>query len=275
MAFAVVLACTGAMSAWQARNHNRQREALAAVSRAVADGARLLEEKVAERTRELDEARAETLHRLAVAAEDRDDDTFQHTQRVGTSSAEIAACLGLGAEQVGLLREAAPLHDVGKIAIPDRILLKPGKLSPQEYEVMKTHAALGARLLAGSSSSVLQMATVIAESHHERWDGTGYPNRLAREAIPLVGRVVAVADVFDALTHDRPYKSAWPVEQAVAEIQSAAGSQFDPRVVAAFVTIRNGVAVDTKTSKPREPLCTIVAPRPGRSTSSHRAGVHA
>jgi response regulator RpfG family c-di-GMP phosphodiesterase len=178
VAFAVVLACTGAMSAWQARNHNRQREALAAVSRAVADGARLLEEKVAERTRELDEARAETLHRLAVAAEDRDDDTFQHTQRVGTSSAEIAACLGLSAEQIGLLRESAPLHDVGKIAIPDRILLKPGKLRPQEYEVMKTHAALGARLLAGSSSSVLQMATVIAESHRRLaalayWSGAG------------------------------------------------------------------------------------------------------
>ena len=140
---------------------------------------------------------------------------------------------------------------------------------------MKTHATLGARLLAGSSSSVLQMATVVAESHHERWDGTGYPNRLAREAIPLVGRVVAVADVFDALTHDRPYKSARPVEQAVAEIQSAAGSQFDPRVVAAFLTIHNGVAVATKTSKPQEPLRTIVAPRPGRSTSRHPAGVHA
>jgi HD-GYP domain-containing protein (c-di-GMP phosphodiesterase class II) len=271
--FATVLACTGAMSALQARNHNRQREALAAVSRAVADGARSLEAKVAERTRELDEARAETLHRLAVAAEYRDDDTFHHTQRVGTSSAEIAACLGLSAEQIRLLREAAPLHDVGKIAIPDRILLKPGTLGPQEYEVMKTHATLGARLLAGSSSSVLQMATVIAESHHERWDGAGYPNRLAREAIPLVGRVVAVADVFDALTHDRPYKSAWSVEQAVAEIQSAAGSQFDPRVVAAFLTIHNGVAVATDTSKPQEPPRTIVAPRPGRSTSSHRAGI--
>jgi PAS domain S-box-containing protein len=241
----------------------------------LADGAKLLETKVAERTCELDEARAETLHRLAIAAEYRDDDTFQHTERVGTSSAEIAACLGLSEEQIGLLREAAPLHDVGKIAIPDRILLKPGKLTPKEYEVMKTHAALGARLLSGSGSPVLQMATVIAESHHERWDGTGYPNGLAREAIPLVGRVVAVADVFDALTHDRPYKSAWPVEQAVAEIQSAAGSQFDPRVVAAFLTIHNGVTVAAKASKLQEPLRTIVAPRPGTSTPSHRAGVHA
>lgn len=241
----------------------------------LAESAQLLETKVAERTRELDEARAETLHRLAIAAEYRDDDTFQHTERVGTSSAEIAARLGLSTEQIGLMCEAAPLHDVGKIAIPDGILLKPGKLSPQEYEIMKTHAALGARLLAGSGSPVLQMAAVIAESHHERWDGTGYPNGCAREAIPLVGRVVAVADVFDALTHDRPYKSAWPVEQAVAEIQSAAGSQFDPRVVAVFLTIHNGVEVATKPSKPQKPLRIIVAPRPGRSMPGHRAGVHA
>jgi PAS domain S-box-containing protein len=239
----------------------------------LADSAQLLETKVAERTRELDEARAETLHRLAVAAEYRDDDTFQHTERVGQSSVEIATLLGLSAEEIGVLREAAPLHDVGKIAIPDRILLKPGKLNPAEYKVMKTHAALGAHLLAGSGSPVLQMATAIAESHHERWDGTGYPNGLARQAIPLVGRVVAVADVFDALTHDRPYKSAWPVERALAEIQSAAGSQFDPRVVAAFLMIHDGVAVARKTSKPKA-ACTIVAPLDS-STSSHRAGVHA
>lgn len=190
----------------------------------LANNAQLLETKVAERTRELEDARAETLQRLAIAAEYRDDDTSQHTERVGVTAAEIAARLGLAAEQVELLREAAPLHDVGKLAISDTILLKPGKLSAEEYEVMKTHAELGARLLSGSSSPVLQMAAVIAATHQERWDGTGYPAGLAGEGIPLVGRIVAVADVFDALTHDRPYKSAWPTEQAIAEIRRVAGA---------------------------------------------------
>ena len=216
----------------------------------LADNAQWLETKVAERTRELEDARAETLQRLAVAAEYHDGETFQHTKRVGVTAAELAARLGLGAEEIRLLREAAPLHDVGKLAIPDHILRKRGKLTVQEYELMKTHAARGSRLLSGSSSPVLQMAAVIAATHHERWDGTGYPRGLAGEAIPLVGRVVAVADVFDALTHDRPYKSAWPVERAIAEIQRAAGSQFDPRVVDAFLTMRKAAApADYTTSR--------------------------
>ena len=145
----------------------------------LANNAQWLEAKVAERTRELDDARAETLQRLAVAAEYHDDDTFKHTERVGVTAAEIAGRLGLGAEEIKLLREAAPLHDVGKLAVPDTILLKPGRLTAQEYEVVKTHAALGARLLSDSSSPVLQMAAVIAATHHERWDGTGYPAGLA------------------------------------------------------------------------------------------------
>lgn len=203
----------------------------------LADNAQLLEAKVAERTRELEDARAETLKRLAFAAEYRDEGTFEHTERVGATAAEIAGRLGLGAEEIEVLREAAPLHDVGKLAISDTILLKPGKLTVEETEIMKTHAELGARVLSGSSSPVLQMAAVIARSHHERWDGAGYPAGLAGEAIPLVGRVVAVADVFDALTHDRTYKSAWPVEQAIAEIRRGAGSQFDPRVVGAFLAM--------------------------------------
>jgi PAS domain S-box-containing protein len=211
----------------------------------LAASAELLEARVAERTRELDAARAETLQLLASAAEYRDDDTSKHTERVGVSAAEIAERLGLDAEQIGLLREAAPLHDVGKLAISDTILLKPGKLTAQEYEVMKTHAELGARLLSGSKSPVLRMAAVIAAAHHERWDGRGYPAGLAGKAIPLVGRIVAVADVFDALTHDRPYKSAWPPHEAVAEIQRGAGSQFDARVVAAFLMIQSDVVVET------------------------------
>jgi PAS domain S-box-containing protein/putative nucleotidyltransferase with HDIG domain len=208
------------------------------------------ETAVAVRTHELEVARRETLQRLALAAEYRDDDTYQHTARVGIAAEEIAVALGLAAAEVKLLAEAAPLHDIGKLAIPDAILLKPGALSAQEYEIMKTHAALGASLLSGSGSPVLQVATVIAASHHERWDGGGYPAGLAGEAIPLVGRVTAVADVFDVLTHDRPYKSAWTVEQAVVEIQRAAGSQFDPRVVAAFLTTHERVTVPPDLSRP-------------------------
>jgi PAS domain S-box-containing protein len=234
----------------------------------LANNAQWLETKVAERTRELEDARAETLQRLAVAAEYHDDDTFQHTKRVGVTAAELAARLGLGEDQVGFLRLAAPLHDVGKLAIPDRILLKPGKLSAQEYEVMKTHAALGVRLLSGSGSPVLQMAAVIAATHHERWDGTGYPTGLAGEAIPLVGRVVAVADVFDALTHDRPYKSAWPVERAIAEIQRAAGSQFDPRVVAAFLAMRRDAPGAAEIDSPQQRARTTGAPRQRRGSNS-------
>lgn len=208
----------------------------------LANNAHVLEAAVAERTRELEDARSKTLHRLALAAEYRDDATFQHTERVGRTSAQIATRLGLGAKEIGILRKAAPLHDVGKIGIPDSILLKPGKLTAHEYGVMKTHTKIGAQLLEGSGSPILQMATIIARSHHEHWDGAGYPDRLGGEGIPLVGRIVAVADVFDALTHDRPYKSAWPVEQAIAEIRRGAGSQFDPRVVTAFLAVQGDAA---------------------------------
>jgi PAS domain S-box-containing protein len=203
----------------------------------LADYAHTLESDVAQRTHELERARAETLQLLALAAEYRDDDTAEHTERVGAIAADIAARLALGHEQVALLREAAPLHDVGKLAISDTILLKPGKLSELEYEVMKTHAARGARLLASGDAPVLRLAADIAASHHERWDGSGYPNGLAGEDIPLAGRIVAVADVFDALTNDRPYKHAWPLEQAVEEIRRGAGTQFDPAVVDAFLAI--------------------------------------
>ena len=150
--------------------------------------------------------------------------------------------LALDSEQVDLIREAAPLHDIGKLAIPDHILLKPGPLTPEERKIMEGHAEAGRRLLAGSSSPVLRMATVIAASHQERWDGSGYPAHLSGESIPLVGRVVAVADVFDALTHDRPYKSAWPDAQAVAEIERMSGHDFDPCVVAAFLATRTAQA---------------------------------
>jgi PAS domain S-box-containing protein len=203
----------------------------------LASSARWLELTIAERTHELDDARAETLLLLCAAVEYRDEHTYQHTERVRRIAAEIATQLGLGAELVKRLREAAGLHDIGMISIPDSILLKPGNLSAEEQRVMQRHAALGARLLAPSSSPVLQMAAVIAATHHEWWNGCGYPAGLAGERIPLLGRIVAVADVFDALTHERPYMSAWPVEQAIARIERGSASQFDPRVVNAFLAV--------------------------------------
>jgi putative two-component system response regulator len=197
----------------------------------------VLDNKVRERTRELEEAQMEILERLAQAAEFRDDMTGQHTRRVGHWSALLAAELGMPSEAVDFLRKSAPLHDVGKIAIADSILLKAGKLTPEEFEVMKTHAAVGARLLARGHSDLVRIAENIARTHHERWDGTGYPQGLAGEAIPIEGRIVSVVDVFDALTHERPYKPAWPVREAVAEIEQQSGRQFDPYVVTALVRV--------------------------------------
>jgi putative nucleotidyltransferase with HDIG domain len=190
--------------------------------------------------RESEEARVDTLRRLALAAEYRDDNSPEHTQRVAALAARMARHLGESDRDVWLVRQAAPLHDLGKIAIPDSILLKPGRLEPEEFEVVKTHAVLGARVLAGGESDVLTAAERIARSHHERWDGGGYPDGLAGTAIPLVGRLVAVADVFDVLVHERPYKEAWTVESAAGEIRAGAGTQFDPAVVAAFDALGAG-----------------------------------
>ena len=230
--------------------------------RLLASNAAWLEAKVDERTAELDRAHAETLRLLALASEYRDDATSKHTERVGVTAAAIAKQLGLGEQEVKLLREAAPLHDVGKLAIPDSILLKAGPLASDEYEVMKTHAALGSGLLSGTRSPVLEMGSVIAGSHHERWDGTGYPSGLANETIPLAGRVVAVADVFDALTHDRPYKHAWSAARAIAEIERSSGSQFDPRVVDAFLTLHDSAP----TTPARGPTRTRRLARPPGAT---------
>ncbi len=198
---------------------------------------RILEEKVRERTRELEASQLEVLERLAQAAEFRDDDTGQHTQRVGAMAARLAHALKMPEEQIEVIRRAAPLHDVGKIGISDTILLKPGKLTQEEFEVIKSHAEIGGRMLAGGRSDLVQMAHVIALSHHERWDGNGYPQRLKGEEIPLEGRIVAVTDVFDALTNERPYKKAWTVAEARIEIENQSGKQFDPRVVEAFLSV--------------------------------------
>ena len=193
-----------------------------------------LEREITERTRDVQAARVEALQRLALAAEYRDDDTHQHTERVGHLAAMLAARLGESYEFIERLTLAAPLHDIGKLGVPDTILLKPGRLTSDERAVMETHTTKGAAILAGSAFAVLNLGEEIALTHHERWDGTGYPARLRGDAIPLAGRIVAVADVFDALCHDRPYKRAWPVDEAVAEIVGGAGAQFDPRIVSAF-----------------------------------------
>jgi putative two-component system response regulator len=193
-----------------------------------------LEGRVLERTAALESARLQVLHRLAMAAEYRDDDTGQHTRRVGRASALIGRALGLGSDEVAGLRMAAPLHDVGKIGIPDSILLSSTRLSPEDFETMKTHCTIGADLLASPDVPLLALAAEIAASHHERWDGAGYPHGLSTEDIPLCGRIVAVADTFDALTHARPYKSAWSTEAALDEVARLSGLAFDPAVVEAF-----------------------------------------
>lgn len=196
-----------------------------------------LEELVQERTSDLEQAKMEVMQRLAMAAEYRDDDTGLHTRRVGHMASRIAGALGLPQAQFELILHASPLHDVGKIGIPDSILLKHGKLTADEFTIIKEHATIGGNILAKSNSPYLRLAEEIALTHHERWDGTGYPYQLAGDNIPLVGRIVSVADVFDALTHDRPYKRAWSVEESLAEIKSQSGRQFDPKVVDAFLKI--------------------------------------
>lgn len=194
----------------------------------------LLEQMVAERTAELEEARWETLRCLALVSEYRDDQTYEHTHRVGRTAALLAERLGLDPTFATLIRHAAPLHDVGKVGMPDSILLKPSKLSSREREIVREHAEAGARILGESSSEVLQLAEEIASSHHEWWDGSGYPHGLRGEAIPISGRIVAVADVYDALTHERPYKAAWTIGDSVEEMQRLSGLQFDPVVIDAF-----------------------------------------
>jgi len=196
----------------------------------------ILEAKVRDRTRELEAAQIEIIERLARAAEFRDDNTGQHTERVGQMAALLARQIGLSDTQVSLIRRAAPLHDVGKIGIPDSVLLKLGKLTAEEFELVKTHTSIGARILSGSRFTILRLAEEIAFNHHERWDGHGY-NGISGSDIPLAGRIVAVADVFDALTQKRPYKAAWPVNDAIAEIDRQRGRQFDPALVDAFLRV--------------------------------------
>jgi len=183
---------------------------------------------------ELEQARLDSLERLARLAEYRDDATYEHPQRVGRTAALLAERLGLGKQVVEAVRSAAPLHDVGKVGVPDRILLKPSRLTAAEFELMKSHTVIGCEILGGSTWPVLRLAEEIALSHHERWDGTGYPEGKVEREIPISGRIAIVADNFDALTHSRPYAEAWDPERAAAEIRRQSGQHFDPDVVEAF-----------------------------------------
>jgi putative two-component system response regulator len=201
------------------------------------DRNRGLEGRVRERTQELEDAYLETFERLALAAEYRDDETGQHILRVGRTASSIAEELGLDERTVSMIELAAGLHDVGKIGVPDTILLKPTSLTVEEFGVVRTHTVIGAKILSGSRSPLLQMAEIIARCHHERWDGNGYAG-IAGADIPLVARITSVADTFDALTHDRPYKEAWPLERALEEITAQRGSQFDPEPVDAFLGVQ-------------------------------------
>ncbi len=196
-----------------------------------------LEQEVQQRTKELREANVETVERLAAAAEYRDNETGEHIQRIGRFAASIARRLGYGEDEVELINLASPMHDVGKIGIPDSILLKPGKLSREEMEVMKTHTSIGGKLLSGGSSAILQYARTIALTHHERWDGAGYPAGLVGESIPAIGRITSVCDVYDALVSRRPYKEPWPLEKAKDLLRQEQGGAFEGRIVDAFLKV--------------------------------------
>lgn len=193
-----------------------------------------LERKVQERTQELEDTRLEVVHRLGRAAEYKDNETGMHVVRMSKIAEILGRAMGMSDEDAKLLLHASPMHDIGKIGIPDGILLKPGKLDADEWEVMKTHVQIGAEILGDHASPLMQMARQVALTHHEKWDGSGYPKGAAGLDIPLVGRVTAVADVFDALTSERPYKKAWPLDEAVQYIKDQAGIHFDPDVVDKF-----------------------------------------
>ncbi len=195
---------------------------------------------------ELEIAQSETVRRLSMAVEFRDEDTGAHIERIGRFSTLLAEQAGLDSELCERLGYAAPLHDVGKVAIPDAILLKPGPLTAEERAIVETHAEEGHRLLRGSSSSILDMAATIALSHHEKWDGSGYPRGLAGEGIPIEGRVVAVADVFDALTTDRVYRSAYTLEQAVELMREQRGRHFDPVLLDTFLEVLSSSGPDAR-----------------------------
>ena len=207
-----------------------------------------LESEVAKRTEELKQAferikaaSLDTIYRLSMASEYKDEDTGAHIKRMSRYSAAVARRMGLDENMVETILYAAPMHDLGKIGIPDQILMKPGKLDPAEWEIMKQHTVIGAKILKGSDAEFIRMGETIAQSHHEKWDGSGYPNSLKGMEIPIAGRITAIADVFDALISKRPYKKPFSVEKSLAIIREGRGSHFDPDVVDAFFAIQDEI----------------------------------
>jgi hypothetical protein len=208
---------------------------------------------------ELEIAQAETVRRLSMAVEFRDEDTGAHIERIGRFSTLLAEAAGMGSEFCRRIGYAAPLHDVGKVAIPDAILLKPGELTPEERAIVQTHAEEGHRLLRGSSSSILDMGATIALSHHERWDGDGYPRGLAAESIPIEGRIVAIADVFDALTSHRVYRKAFSVEKAIEMMLEQSDRHFDPVLLRKFMEVLDSSGADARTRSRSDPSTLLAA----------------
>ncbi|MBL6995455.1 HD domain-containing phosphohydrolase [Desulfobacula sp.] len=219
-----------------------------------------LETAVAKRTEELRQAfeaiktaSLDTIYRLSRASEYKDEDTGAHIKRMCSYSAAVAHQMGLGKDEVENIRYAAPMHDAGKIGIPDKVLLKPGKLDPGEWKTMKQHTSIGGKILGGSDSEYIKRAEVIALTHHEKWDGSGYPRGLKGTDIPLAGRITAIADVFDALMSKRPYKEPFSLEKSFAIIQEGKGSHFDPEVVEAFFAIEKEILVIKETFRDEAP----------------------
>jgi two-component system response regulator RpfG len=209
---------------------------------ALEDRRRLLEHMVEDATREVREREKETLLRLARAGEFRDEETGCHLIRMSRYSRLIANAIGLDRDEAETVELAAPLHDIGKIGIPDQILLKPAKLDQAEWQIMRRHPVIGHEILKGSASKYVRMGALIALGHHEKYDGSGYPNGLVGDHIALCARIVAVADVYDALTSVRPYKAAWPAERALEYLASQRGRHFDPRLLDAFTGLRKEIA---------------------------------
>ncbi|MDT8445801.1 MAG: response regulator [bacterium] len=212
-------------------------KARVATQLALFNQSRALEAKVQERTAMLEKTRLQVIQRLGRAAEFKDNETGLHVIRMSHYSALLAEAAGWAAAEVQLLLSAAPMHDIGKIGIPDAVLTKPAKLDDQEWQTMRKHPDIGAEILGEEGTALMDLARQVALTHHEKWDGSGYPKGLAKDAIPQAGRIVAIADVFDALTCVRPYKKAWSTEDAVQLIQDEAGKHFDPQLVPLFVSI--------------------------------------
>ncbi len=196
-----------------------------------------LEIKIADRTNKLELAQYEVLELMAKFAEFRDDNTGKHTERVGNLSKQLAIYLGMDDLESESIRLAAPLHDIGKIGIPDSILLKPAKLTTEEFSIMKAHTLIGKEILSENQFPILKMGSEIAESHHENWDGSGYPYGLIGHKIPIVGQIVSIVDVYDALTHKRPYKNAWTIKESLLEIKNQSGKKFNPYLVEVFLKL--------------------------------------